>query len=394
MEMATKTITVTQDAYDAMARQKREGESFSELFLRLTGRECNISDFLGLWEMDDEDQKVFDQIRRSWLNNTIYYNNRPLNYGTLNSLLWDTDGDNMSDGWEIKYGFDPCDNSSPNKNNDGDQDGISDYNEYCLEDTPGAFVENNVTIKYHNMSKWGAQPDRKDIFVEVDWMVREWFDDYSFTKKELKLNQEMKDKLILLFFKQIEKNYSFTLHIDDGYMGGGTQLDYQPRIYINKKNGGFNDLQDFYLNNFYYILRQGVFHYCVIGNEVFSNGESEDTDWVPGVSTKGHFIIGGEFHTQEKMANVFLHELGHTFGLLREGGSNFTGIDNTDTTRPWKCEFWKYLEYKSVMNYNFIYDFLFNYSDGSNGNDDFDDWDWINNNLSFSLYLKGLGVWD
>jgi predicted CopG family antitoxin len=66
IDMATKTITVTEDAYEAMARRKREGESFSGLFLRLTGRGSNISDFLGAWKMDDRDLTAFEDIRRSW----------------------------------------------------------------------------------------------------------------------------------------------------------------------------------------------------------------------------------------------------------------------------------------------------------------------------------------
>lgn len=35
--MAVKTITVTEDAYESMKRLKRVDESFSELFLRLSG---------------------------------------------------------------------------------------------------------------------------------------------------------------------------------------------------------------------------------------------------------------------------------------------------------------------------------------------------------------------
>lgn len=45
--MATKTITVTENAYDALKSLKASSESFSELFLRIAKRK-SLSSFFGV----------------------------------------------------------------------------------------------------------------------------------------------------------------------------------------------------------------------------------------------------------------------------------------------------------------------------------------------------------
>lgn len=44
--MATKTISLSEDAYERLRQLKRPGESFSDVVQRLTGRE-NIQRFVG-----------------------------------------------------------------------------------------------------------------------------------------------------------------------------------------------------------------------------------------------------------------------------------------------------------------------------------------------------------
>ena len=48
--MSVKTVTLTKDAYDALAAVKREGESFSEVVRRLTGSRILLSAFAGAWK--------------------------------------------------------------------------------------------------------------------------------------------------------------------------------------------------------------------------------------------------------------------------------------------------------------------------------------------------------
>jgi predicted CopG family antitoxin len=47
--MAVKTVTLSEDAYNALAALKREGESFSEVVRRLTGSQVLLSSFAGAW---------------------------------------------------------------------------------------------------------------------------------------------------------------------------------------------------------------------------------------------------------------------------------------------------------------------------------------------------------
>jgi len=44
-----KTITITKEAYEALAREKRNNESFSDVVLRLTSRKAKLSDYFGIW---------------------------------------------------------------------------------------------------------------------------------------------------------------------------------------------------------------------------------------------------------------------------------------------------------------------------------------------------------
>ncbi len=62
-----KTITITREAYEALAREKRGNESFSDVVLRLTSRKAKLSDYFGIWQMDDaEYDKLTKELRGVW----------------------------------------------------------------------------------------------------------------------------------------------------------------------------------------------------------------------------------------------------------------------------------------------------------------------------------------
>ncbi len=48
--MPVKTVTLTVDAYNALAAAKEEGESFSAVVRKLTGSHVRLTDFAGAWK--------------------------------------------------------------------------------------------------------------------------------------------------------------------------------------------------------------------------------------------------------------------------------------------------------------------------------------------------------
>jgi hypothetical protein len=65
-----------------------------------------------------------------------------------------------------------------------------------------------------------------------------------------------------------------------------------------------------------------------------------------------------------------MHETGHNFGI--RFGEPF-GCDCWIGKYPWQICFWFIRNYKSIMNYQYTYN-IFDYSDGSHGRGDYDDW--------------------
>ncbi len=63
LPMATKTITVTEDAYEHIKRLKYQEESFSDLFLRLADEKIKVADLCGTLVRDE--QTVGDWIKQS-----------------------------------------------------------------------------------------------------------------------------------------------------------------------------------------------------------------------------------------------------------------------------------------------------------------------------------------
>ncbi len=55
--MAHKTLTISEEAYDALANLKKEGESFTELIKRITAplRKKKLSEFIGMLAGEEYD---------------------------------------------------------------------------------------------------------------------------------------------------------------------------------------------------------------------------------------------------------------------------------------------------------------------------------------------------
>ncbi|BES82835.1 antitoxin VapB family protein [Pyrodictium abyssi] len=66
-----RTITVSEEAYEALKRYKREGESFSQAILRLieeAGRRRSLLSLAGAWSdmSDSEEEALLEEIRQAW----------------------------------------------------------------------------------------------------------------------------------------------------------------------------------------------------------------------------------------------------------------------------------------------------------------------------------------
>ena len=63
-----KTITISIEAYNALLREKRPGESFSDVILRLIKSRGDVMDLAGAWSdvTDEAVEDILRGIREAW----------------------------------------------------------------------------------------------------------------------------------------------------------------------------------------------------------------------------------------------------------------------------------------------------------------------------------------
>ena len=65
--MGTKTISIKDEAYEALLREKIKKESFTDTILRITKKSGKISDCFGAWKMTDEEEKAIKvELAKGW----------------------------------------------------------------------------------------------------------------------------------------------------------------------------------------------------------------------------------------------------------------------------------------------------------------------------------------
>jgi predicted CopG family antitoxin len=65
--MGTKTISIKDEAYNALLREKMDKESFSDTILRVTKRSGKLADCFGTWKMTDQEEEAIQvQLKRGW----------------------------------------------------------------------------------------------------------------------------------------------------------------------------------------------------------------------------------------------------------------------------------------------------------------------------------------
>jgi len=225
--------------------------------------------------------------------------------------LPDTDGDGIPDDWEM-YGV------------DYDGDGIVDL----------------------DLPAMGADPNKPDVFVEIDWM--EGMHDTNGSTNQTRVNgvskylsqQEFLDITAKEFF-----DHSINLHIDFG----PDSIDYvtKQRWRDYPDSGSTGNALDYYtgeawpsMQTYYNTIspsRRPVFHYFAL----VKNTEA---------GAGGMAVVTG-MYGMINYASAFMHELGHNLGLGHGGRPDGTRDDTNNK-----------VNYLSCMNYAVSYTF-YTYSD-------------------------------
>ncbi len=206
----------------------------------------------------------------------------------------DSDGDGLPDIWE-KNGYDA--------NNDG------------IIDVP--------------LPSLGANPMRKDLFVEVDWM--------NAAAPNAAIWTAIEDAFANAPVLNPDGSQGITIHIDRGQAGagggGGTIIPYSDFIrYDNSAPTKGKTYANFYTlktNNFN-ANRLNIYRYCIFawdnGYSSGASGQAEEiwaNDFIVSLGSWGTDGSRADFQT-----GTFIHELGHTLNLRHGGFEDTNSKDN------------------------------------------------------------------
>ena len=276
---------------------------------------------------------------------------------TVDDSKRDPDNDGIPTSWEWKWGYDPH-TWDDHENLDPDIDGIENTEEYM-------------------MRKYFSNPHYPNMYMETDGMEKKGIFDLPHY-----LSKEGIQMLVERFAQ-----HGITMVIDDGWPdgpvnGGGETLPFH--VYLDDHVG--KQTLSFYEHNFA-DERKGVFRYLIMGYEYSgficpSEYIMFDTIHV-GTSPKDTFKTRKAFTPRYFIVSYtknILHELGHSLGLvpITFYGNDIIPGDNVRWPESLtQEEYDQYVDnYYSIMNYYYINRDrqLFDYSDGSGGEYDFDDW--------------------
>lgn len=252
----------------------------------------------------------------------------------------------------VRYLFGPNCTAGINPLTDTDGDGLSD-----VWETDGIDYDNDGVPEL-DLPAMGADPNRADIFVEIDWMFESptciWFvcwggEDFS------PMGAALTDVVAAFAAAPItnpDGTTGITMHIDSGpgsvmdpdtgaTWGSMSQANALPHSgEIGSFSGSTYDWTEFdalKVANFD-PFRRDAFHYAVYADSLQGVGWSGISRGIPGsdyLVTQGQFTNANFTRIQER--GTFMHELGHNLDLYHDGGPN--GTFNYDTS------------YMSVMNY-------------------------------------------
>jgi hypothetical protein len=307
----------------------------------------------------DITQNDYDNDGLSYWAETEIYHTNPL----VDDRGRDDDNDSVPIEWEHQWG----------------QSIVWDYNtfEYTYLQWYDPFSWENHTLldpdadglsndEEYLTSPWGSDPWRKDLFVEMDKMEE------GPNGEKTEFPEASKELLTTAFHRQ-----NIVLYLDDGGLGGGELIPFDD-------SATMEEIREIYWKYFLHEdeenWRAGVFHYgLVIYNAERGPGFGFSGRVQPVLNSFQISALGMEQKAKNPLLNrhtvyasAYMHELGHTLGIFN---GNTPGCDDPQSVFPGR-NWWKWRPYKSVMNYGYMYKMV-DYSDGSRGTNDFDDWNRI-----------------
>ena len=274
----------------------------------------------------------------------------------------DDDVDGVPIEWEHKWGhyfrwnwhnqtyrhhwiYDPFE-WDDHENLDPDEDGLQNIEEYLT-------------------SQWGSDPFRKDLFIELDQM------EAGPNGEPASIFPEESKELL----RTVYNRRNIVYHLDDGFMGGSDIIPFDEETthsWGSQNNELYQIYEEYFLHGDENNWRRGIFHYGVLIYQCsWVNGNAFGRDRYQ-ISYKGLMEKTKIpfFKRDIVFASAYMHECGHTLGIYH---GNTPGCDDQEGRNIFKINWWKWRPYKSVMNYGYMY-MMLDYSDGSSGKNDFDDW--------------------
>ena len=241
---------------------------------------------------------------------------------------------------------------------------------------------------YLPIQRWGADPDRKDLFLQVNWMKSEWetigcdrterfaatLEDFAEFAACATANTKSyaPNPSLLKELEDLFDDHGINLHIDAGksYVsesmasmtaaerkGGDTEpytAEYFGGLDDDGRTAKLEEQADRLLG-----ARRSVFRSALIGTR-FDESDKKNVTGLGQVNGSTFFISGDVTNSDELLRNTILHEFGHTLGLMhwgRETRGNTAQrpvrfVDTKDPSMEFDRPGYDWLgAYKSTMSY-------------------------------------------
>jgi len=321
---------------------------------------ANGCDDNSIYKQDLDCELWFDIVQNDFDGDGIPYWTEVNIFGTdptIDDRGRDDDGDGVTIEWEYKWGHRIGFNFT---NDTYSYYFFWEYHPFICDDHMALDPDGDSISNYEEYLTWelGSDPFRKDIFVELDQMQAGPNGEIASM-----LPNGSKELLYKAFNRQ-----NIVFHLDDGkwsYAEWGDPNNELNQIY-----------QKYFVNSSDYEWKKGIFHYGVViyqSSVVKGNafGANRFQISARGMEEKAKMPFPLTGNRDVVYASAYMHELGHSLDLEWLLGHT------TNAYYPWQPLWWLCRPYRSVMNYGYMYGSIWNlidYSDGSRGKMDHDDW--------------------